>query len=261
MRLRKLPIGAALLAGLFLGASASGATPGLSLIRDMTVALPSCGYPTGDCHTYKCNADGSYSTTGNRANGTTCNDLDACTTGDKCQSGECVGTPLAGINDGNVCTADSCNASTGAITHTPLTNACCSAGTKLTNICCNAGLPKANGAPCDNATLCDGRETCQAGVCTAGTPVNVDDGNACTFDSCDAATGAVTHTPITGLCCNAGTVTSGQYCGAVGGAECACSAQAQCLISKGVTRFGYDGASSMTERTVRAVGQACAALP
>jgi hypothetical protein len=104
MRLRKLPIGAALLAGLFLGASASGATPALSLIRDMTVAANPCGYPTGDCRTYKCNADGSYSETGIRANGTACNDLSVCTTGDTCQSGECVGTPLAGIDDKIPCT-------------------------------------------------------------------------------------------------------------------------------------------------------------
>lgn len=38
---------------------------------------------------------------------------------------------------------------------------------------------------CDNGNFCDGEEYCAAGTCQAGTPVNCDDGNACTDDSCD----------------------------------------------------------------------------
>ena len=38
---------------------------------------------------------------------------------------------------------------------------------------------------CDNGDFCDGEEYCAAGTCQAGTPVNCDDVNACTDDSCD----------------------------------------------------------------------------
>ena len=40
---------------------------------------------------------------------------------------------------------------------------------------------------CDNGLYCDGEETCNLGSCQAGTPVDCDDGNACTDDSCDEA--------------------------------------------------------------------------
>lgn len=197
--------------------------------------------PIGTCESYTCNTtEGFWYASGNLANGSTCNDFNACTSGDTCLNGTCKG---------------------GAAVVCAPVDACHFAGSCVSLTGCGIGPPKNDGDYCDDYTRCNGRETCRSGVCTAGSPANVDDGNACTVDSCAAATGAITHTPISGLCCNAGTVMSGQYCGAVGGAECACSAQAQCLISKGVTRFGYDGASSMTERTVRAVGQACAALP
>jgi hypothetical protein len=40
-------------------------------------------------------------------------------------------------------------------------------------------------ASCDNGDFCDGVEYCDAASCQAGTPVDCDDGNACTDDSCD----------------------------------------------------------------------------
>jgi hypothetical protein len=43
--------------------------------------------------------------------------------------------------------------------------------------------------------VCNGAETCQAGSCTAGTPLNCNDGNACTTDSCDPLAGCL-HVPI-----------------------------------------------------------------
>jgi hypothetical protein len=39
-------------------------------------------------------------------------------------------------------------------------------------------------ASCDNEAFCDGLEYCDAGSCQPGTPVDCDDGNACTDDSC-----------------------------------------------------------------------------
>src|SRR5262249_30235929 len=41
-----------------------------------------------------------------------------------------------------------------------------------------------DGAFCDDADLCNGRETCQTGVCRAGTPLTCDDGDPCTVNGC-----------------------------------------------------------------------------
>src|SRR5882672_5458502 len=45
-------------------------------------------------------------------NSDTCSDLNACTSGDACVDGACVGTPVS-CDDANVCTTDSCNTATG----------------------------------------------------------------------------------------------------------------------------------------------------
>jgi hypothetical protein len=108
--------------------------------------------------------------------GTSCADADLCNGEETCDgSGACVaGTPPV-VDDGNPCTADRCDPTTG-IVHSPV-----SAGTS-----------------CSDGNLCNGDETCDAaGTCAAGTPMTLDDGNPCTTDSCEPATGAVSHTPVT----------------------------------------------------------------
>jgi cysteine-rich repeat protein len=76
------------------------------------------------------------------------------------------------ISDGNPCTADSCDAETGVVSHEPLT-----------------------GTSCADGDSCNGAEVCQAGTCSPGTPTPIDDDNACTIDACDPGTGLATHTP------------------------------------------------------------------
>lgn len=44
-------------------------------------------------------------------------------------------------------------------------------------------------ADCSDGNLCNGVETCQAGVCVAGIPLVCDDGNACTTNVCDSSAG------------------------------------------------------------------------
>jgi hypothetical protein len=80
--------------------------------------------------------------------GTSCFDNDACTAGDHCQGGQCVGNPI-------VCpgASDQC--------HEPKT-------CDPVHGCMNA--PLANGTPCDDGDRCTSEDTCKLGVC-GGTPI------------------------------------------------------------------------------------------
>jgi subtilisin-like proprotein convertase family protein len=60
-------------------------------------------------------------------------------------------------------------------------------------------------ADCQDGNLCNGVESCVAGACTPGTPVNCGDGLFCTSDTCDPATGTCGHTP--NLCSDGDTCT------------------------------------------------------
>jgi hypothetical protein len=82
------------------------------------------------------------------ANGTICNDANACTTGDNCQAGFCTGTAA-------VCTAqDQCHV---AGTCDPATATC-------------SNPPAPDATPCDDGDACTVRDTCAGGSCV-GEPV------------------------------------------------------------------------------------------
>ena len=74
---------------------------------------------------------------------------------------------------------------------------------------CDGSIDEGGNALCDDQRACTGTETC-AGLqgCQAGTPLDCQDGNACTDDTCDEASGCV-HTPREGCT------------GCQGNAECA----------------------------------------
>jgi hypothetical protein len=76
----------------------------------------------------------------------------------------------ADCDDGNPCSDDSCEAD-GVCSHV------------------------ANSDVCGSGDACATARTCADFVCAGGTPVDCDDGVACTIDTCDAATGCE-HTPI-----------------------------------------------------------------
>lgn len=129
--------------------------------------------------------------------GTSCSDKNACNGEEKCDaSARCkAGTPPT-LADGNPCTLDRCDPTAG-VSHPPVSN----------------------GTSCADATLCNGLETCQGGVCKPGTPPLIDDANPCTTDGCDPTKG-VTHAPKP-----AGTTCEPQdKCGGEG----SCSANGQC---------------------------------
>jgi hypothetical protein len=77
-------------------------------------------------------------------------------------------------DDGNVCTDDICDPTTGDCTNTTVV--------------------------CDDGYACNGVETCDAvNGCVPGTALSCDDGNACTDDHCDPQTGCV-NTDISSGC-------------------------------------------------------------
>jgi hypothetical protein len=156
-----------------------------------------------------------------------CSDSNACTTGDVCANGVCTGTPTVVCNDGNFCngtetcvpatglcqpgsplactdgnpcTDDSCAPATGCV-FTPNTDPCDDGDICTFNDACNGTSGLCIGIPvlCSDGNLCNGTEFCDPGTaaCQPGPPLNCDDGDACTLDSCDGVAGCE-HLPIAG---------------------------------------------------------------
>jgi hypothetical protein len=126
-----------------------------------------CYDPVGSCVSGTCN----YTT---RPSGAPCNDGNACTAGDQCDTnGTCSPGAPAAVDDNNPCTTDSCAPGTGAVTHVAVND----------------------GTNCDDGNACNGISTCQAGQCAAGTPVT------CTAPpggGCYESTGVCN--PVSGAC-------------------------------------------------------------
>ncbi len=95
-----------------------------------------------------------------------CDDASACSTGDKCSDGACVGVAVV-CDDKNPCTQDACNPSLGC-TSTP-----------------------ADGGLCSDGSVCTVGDVCQGGACLPGATTACDDDNLCTTDSCNALTGCI----------------------------------------------------------------------
>ncbi|MBZ5640777.1 MAG: FG-GAP-like repeat-containing protein, partial [Acidobacteriia bacterium] len=163
-----------------------------------------------------------------KPNDSSCNDGNACTQTDTCQTGVCIGsnsvncTALdqchevgvcdtgtgicsnpdkpndSACNDGNACTqTDTCQTGvcigSNPVSCTPL-DQCHEAGVcdTGTGICTNPA--RANGWPCSDANACTQSDTCQAGACVGSNPV------VCTpLDQCHDAG---VCDPATGVCSN-----------------------------------------------------------
>jgi len=160
------------------------------------------------------------------ADGASCDDHDACTSGDSCHAGTCDG-PAVACDDGNGCTRDSCDAASGCV-HAALAGYSCDDGVRCTlddrctsqGLCagdlntCDDGDPctvdacnevegcthDASTMACEDGDKCTTNDRCSDGVCGAGEPTNCDDGNSCTVDTCDATVGCV-HLPTLSPCC------------------------------------------------------------
>ena len=115
-----------------------------------------------------------------------CNDGNACTEFDACKGGVCAPGPAIVCDDKNVCTTDACDIAAGC-THTAIDG------------------------PCDDGDGCTANDACQNGKCGSGAALTCDDGNPCTNDSCDLATGC-TNVANESPCTDGNACTQGDAC-------------------------------------------------
>ncbi|MGB0591606.1 MAG: hypothetical protein ACPGU1_18175 [Myxococcota bacterium] len=180
-----------------------------------------------------------------------CDDGQLCTLDDRCEGGACVGAPnpacacvpgtddCAAFDDGDLCNGsltcvDALCVSDGASVVCPEDVA----GGCETLLCDPAdgvckGTPKPNGVPCADGDACTQGDLCNAGQCEGG-EVFCEDGNPCTSDGCDAATGCF-HLPAPGACDDGDLCTTDDTCvdGACAGVdnpECSCTQDADCAV-------------------------------
>jgi len=170
-------------------------------------------------------------------NAASCSDGNVCTTGDVCSGGSCVGGPPLVCNDGNPCTDDQCNPTTGCFALNNAApcddgNACttadtcaggsCMPGAPLScndgNVCTDDGCNPASGcthannsAPCSDGSACTTGDLCAGGACVGGPPANCDDGNVCTDDACNPASGC-THANNSAPCNDGSQCTTADTC-------------------------------------------------
>ncbi len=72
--------------------------------------------------------------------------------------------------------------------------------------------PMTDGLVCSDGSLCSAAAACSAGKCVQVKPKSCDDGNACTADACDNATGACANKPAVGFCDDGNACTQGDSC-------------------------------------------------
>ena len=230
-------------------------------------------------------------------NGTACNDGNACTQADTCQSGICVGSnsvvctpldqchaagvcnPVTGVcstpnetdgtacNGGNACTqTDICQGGlcmgTNPVACLPPADVCHVQGT------CNPTTgqyvyPNApNDTSCDDGNLCTTGDTCQSGVCTGMPVVCPPPTNECQTDTCNPATGScnkLNGTPCSGgnICCN-GTCWDG-CCGS-DGSPASCRVFVTSTVYNG-NLGGLDGAAAKCQARAAAGNQPGGTVP
>lgn len=140
-----------------------------------TATVVSCPAPAGPdavCSKAACDAVTGACGFAPDHEGLVCSSGDACTIGQTCQDGACLGGVALSCEDANECTADSCDPLAGCV-HTPIDG------------------------PCSDGDVCTDGDACVAGSCVAGQPLDCDDGNDCSTDACESAVGCV-HATVSG---------------------------------------------------------------
>ena len=102
-------------------------------------------------------------------------------------------------------------------------------------------------ADCDDGQYCNGTETCNAGVCQAGTSVVCNDGVSCTTDSCNESTDSCDATPNNAACDNGLFCDGAETCDAVLG--CQAGAAVDCNDGVGCTADSCNEGSDSCDNT------------
>ena len=166
-----------------------------------------------------------------------CDDANACTWGDVCAGGKCIGQKAVDCDDANPCTDDWCDPVAGCqhkFNEAPCddSNACtlmdrCNGGECLGtsalvcddgNVCTDDSCdPKKgcifvpNEAPCDDHNSCTVNDVCKGGECRGSGTLQCDDNNYCTKDIC-LPDGGCAHEPLEGACSDGDPCTLGDFC-------------------------------------------------
>ncbi len=179
-----------------------------------------------------------------------CDDHLFCDGAERCDAERgCLSSAPPLVDDGIACTDDTCDEAADRVVHAPVDARCddrafcdgqercdpasgCVAGRPpvvddligCTDDACDEDADRVVHTPvdarCDNDQRCDGEERCDAvRGCQPGRGTPVDDGIACTVDTCDEQTGAVSHVATDARC------DDGRFCN---GAE-RCDADRGCL--------------------------------
>ncbi|MAX69437.1 MAG: hypothetical protein CMP60_07135 [Flavobacteriales bacterium] len=109
---------------------------GSSCSCDDVVCTPSSSCVTSSCVEGSC-------VESDLANGEPCSDGNACTLGDFCDQGTCLGMDIS-CDDGNPCSEDSCNITVG----------------------CIYDYTSYNGMTCDDGDACTSTDACNEGACS-----------------------------------------------------------------------------------------------
>ncbi len=213
-----------------------GDTAAADTLADAAPPLDAVPGDTADAYGTQ-DADTSADTQAACPESSACDDGNPCTAGDSCKGGVCTGGAPLACDDGNPCSDDTCDPKAGCVN---LANAAsCSDGNACTgpDVCkqgkCSGGQVTCddsnpctddvcdpvkgcsavpNAAPCVDANACDLGDTCEAGACKGGKAKDCSDGNPCTLDSCDPASGTCSHPAAEAACDDGSQCTSSDAC-------------------------------------------------
>ncbi|MEE9211896.1 MAG: hypothetical protein V3U29_04500, partial [Phycisphaeraceae bacterium] len=132
-----------------------------------------CPGPDGDGDCAESCDEATGSCTASDPDGSACDDGLYCTENDTCSGGQCAGTPVDCGELDDQCNVGVCNPDSGECEQQPINE----------------------GEPCDDDNACTTEDTCSKGKCVGGPPLDCDDGDPCTIDSCDPELGCLS-TPI-----------------------------------------------------------------
>jgi hypothetical protein len=229
--------------------------------------------PAGDngCQVNTCTAQSGKCAPKLAVVGTACSDGNACTAGDQCQDGVCVGTQVD-CDDKNPCTNDSCDTKAGC-SHTPNSADCddkddlCTSPAPGHDSCQNGQCVGASSDPSGKpycackadvdckgydvpGDLCQGAHTCQSGKCAVqpGSVVKCPNSKGACFDSvCNPGTGKCEDVAKDDNlpCTDGNACTVGEHC--QGGTCVTCTPGKDCGGSNGVTALLCDDANPCTD--------------